>query len=429
MMGRIQTRARVSGAGLVLAVAALSVGFTMPASLTAVAAPPPPDTVVKWNEYAVNALIVTALQPPTVSALHLAMVHGAVYDAVNAIDGGYEPYLVSPKAKKSYSKDAAAATAAFKVLVNIVPTQAAALQPLYDSTLAAIHDGPAKTGGIRVGERAAAAMIKARADDGRYGPPGFPVGTEPGEWRPTPTLFLNDPAAWVADVEPFLLKSTSQFRSKEPAELTSARYTRDFNEVKSIGSAASTTRTSEQTDIAKFWADHGIALWSRMFRQISDTEDLSVVENARLLAMLYLTSADAVINCWNDKGYYGSWRPVTAIREATSDGNPKTAPDTGWLPLIETPPFPEYPAGHGCATSSIVRTLQRFFGTDQMDFGTESAYSKTTRTFTSFSEALEEVIDARVYSGIHFRTADERGAVLGRKVANYARQHFFEPDD
>ena len=269
-------------------------------------------------------------------------------------------------------------------------------------------------------------MIKARTGDGRFGPPGFPVGTERGEWRPTPTLFLNDPSAWVSDVEPFLLKSTSQFRSKEPAELTSARYTRDFNEVKSIGSAASATRTSEQTDIAKFWADHGVALWSRMFRQISDTEDLSVVENARLLAMLYLTSADALINCWNDKGYYGYWRPVTAIREATSDGNPKTAPDTGWLPLIETLPFPEYPSGHGCATSSIVRTLQRFFGTDQMEFDTESAYSKTTRNFTSFSQALEEVIDARVYSGIHFRTADVRGAILGRKVANYVQEHFFD---
>ena len=185
MMGRIQTRARVRGAGLVLAVAALSVGFTMPASLTAVAVPPPPDTVVKWNEYAVNALIVTALQPPTVSALHLAMVHGAVYDAVNAIDGGYEPYLVSPKAKKSYSKDAAAATAAYEVLVNIVPTQQPALKTLYDGSLAGIADGAAKTGGIAVGHAAAAAMIKARTGDGRFGTPGFPVGDDPGEWRPT----------------------------------------------------------------------------------------------------------------------------------------------------------------------------------------------------------------------------------------------------
>ena len=430
MMGRIQPRARVSGAGLVLAVAALSVGFTMPASLTAVAAPPPPDTVVKWNEYAVNALIVTALQPPTVSALHLAMVHGAVYDAVNAINGGYDPYLVSPKAKKSYSKNAAAATAAYEVLVNIVPTQQPALKTLYDGSLAGIPNGAAKTGGIAVGHAAAAAMIKARTGDGRFGTPGFPVGDDPGEWRPTSTVLPNnDPAAWVGKVKPFLLESKSQFRTEGPNKLTSKRYAKDFNEVKTIGSASSATRTADQTDIAKFWADHGTALWSRIFRQLSGAEHLSIVENARFFAMLYLTDADALINCWNDKRHFGFWRPVTAIHEAASDGNPKTAQDAGWAELIPTPPFPEHPSGHGCGSGSIARTMQRFFGTDEMSYSAQSMFSGTTRSFTSFSQAIEEIVDARVYSGIHFRTEDEQGALLGKKVANYAQEHFFEPDD
>ena len=220
-------------------------------------------------------------------------------------------------------------------------------------------------------------------------------------------------------------ESTSQFRSKEPAELTSARYTRDFNEVKSIGSAASATRTSEQTDIAKFWADHGVALWSRMFRQISDTEDLSVVENARLLAMLYLTSADALINCWNDKGYYGYWRPVTAIREATSDGNPKTAPDTGWLPLIETPPFPGTPPATGAPRPRSSAPCSGSSGPTRWS-STPRAPTRRRRGTSRASPRHSRRSSTRGSTpGIHFRTADVRGAILGRKVANYVQEHFF----
>ncbi len=313
--------------------------------------------------------------------------------------------------------------------MNIVPTQQGALQSLYDATLAGISNGAAKTGGIAVGNAAATAMINERMGDGRFGPPGFDVGTKPGEWRPTLPLFLNDPAAWVGDVEPFLIKSPSQFRTEGPNELKSWRYTKDFKEVKAIGSRTSTTRTADQTDIAKFWADHATAMWNRIFLQLSDTEDLSIVENARFFAMLFLTDADAIIGCWDDKQHYGFWRPITAIREANTDGNPKTARDTEWLPLIDTPPFPDHPSGHGCASGSIARTLQAFFGTDQMEFSTNSVVSGTTRKFTTFTQAIEEIVDARVYSGIHFRTADEQGALMGKRVANYAQDHFFERDD
>jgi hypothetical protein len=387
------------------------------------------DAVLAWNGYAATALIATALQPPTVSALHLAMVHGAMYDAVNAIDRGFKPYLVSPHAHRWYSKDAAAATAAFEVLVNIVPTQQASLQALYDQTLTGIPDGAAKEGGISVGHAAAAAMIVARTDDGRFGPPGFPVGTSPGDWRPALPSFLNDPAAWVANVKPFLLNSSSQFRTDGPNELTSTRYTRDFREVKSIGSATSTTRTAEQTDIARFWADHGTALWNRMFRQISASQGLTIAENARLFAMLFLTDADALINCWNDKARHLFWRPITAIREAGSDGNSRTVADPEWLPLISTPAFPEHPSGHGCGTASIVRTLRSFFGTNDVAFSGTSTVSGTTRSFSHFSDALSEVIDARVYSGIHFRTADVAGATIGRRTTRFVQEHFFGPRD
>ncbi len=427
MKGRNLFRHPARRLGVLIATAAVCTGLVVPASLPA-SAVASKNTVVEWNEHATNALIVTGLQPPGVSLLHLAMVHGAMYDAVNAIDGGYEPYLVSPKAKRWYSKRAAAATAAYKVLVSIVPDQKVDLRAHYDATLAGISSGAGKAGGIAVGKAAAAAMIEERSNDGRFGAPGFPVGTDPGEWRPTPTLFLNDPAAWVADVDPFLLKSKSQVRTEGPNELDSTAYAKDFNEVKAIGSASSTTRTAEQTDVALFWADHGAALWSRIFRQLSEGENLSTVENARFFAMLYLTGADAAINCWADKWHHGFWRPVTAIREAASDENPKTAPDEEWLPLMETPPFPEHPSGHGCASGSIAQTLKAFFGTDEMKFSGLSAVSKTTRKFTSFSQAIEEIVDARVYSGIHFRTADVQGALLGKKVANYVQEHFFESE-
>ncbi|MGH2540222.1 MAG: PA-phosphatase, partial [Actinomycetota bacterium] len=215
MKGCIDFRARTRRAGIVLVVATSSVGFSLPASLPA-AAVPNTDAVVEWNEHAVNALVVTGLQSPGVAGLHLAMVHGAVYDAVNAIDGGYEEYLVDPPAKRTYSMDAAAATAAHHVLVHLLPAQKAALDGFLVDTLADIPDGAAENGGVAVGKAAAKAMIEERTEDGRFGAPGFPVGDEPGEWRPTLPLFANDPAGWIRDVDPFLIRRASQFRTEGP---------------------------------------------------------------------------------------------------------------------------------------------------------------------------------------------------------------------
>ena len=386
------------------------------------------DTVSDWNLNATNALIVTAGQPPPVAMLHLGMVHGAVYDAVNAIDGRYAPYLVAPRARSWYSKDAAAATAAYRVLASIVPAQQPTLASLYDATLAGVPAGRAKDGGVAVGEAAAAAMIAARANDGRFGPPGFPVGTAAGQRRPTLPSFVNDPNAWVATVKPFLIEDPSEFRSGGPNTLTGRRYAREFEEVKSLGSATSSARTAEQTDIARFWAEHPPAMWSRIFRQLSAAGELGIDDNARFFAMLYLTSADAVISCWDDKAHWLFWRPITAIREAASDGNPETEPDASWLPLIATPPYPDHPSGHACLSSSVVATLRDFFGNDHAAFSATSAVSGTTRSFTRFSQAIEEIIDARVYSGLHFRTADVDGARIGAEVARWRAAHTFKPE-
>ena len=312
-------RARV--VGFVVAVVALTM-LAAPALAHA-------NAVTQWNQNASNALIDTAGQAPTVAVLHLAMVHGAVYDAVNAIDRGYCPYLVMPRVKRSASTDAAAATAAYRVLVSIVPAQQPALQALYESSLDAIPDGRAKTRGVDVGEAAAAAMIAARTNDGRFGAFRFTVGTLPGEWRPVLPAFASDPAAWVKDVKPFLIRSSSQFRSKGPNALTSHKYAKELAEVQSLGSATSTTRTSDQTLAAQYWAEHPPRTWSRILRTIAAQEGLSNADSARLFAMVYLTAADALITVWDDKEYWSFWRPITAIREADTDGNDATDPDAG----------------------------------------------------------------------------------------------------
>jgi hypothetical protein len=393
----------------------------------AVASPARADTVTEWNLNASSAIFVTAGQPPQLSVPHLAMVHGAVYDAVNAIDGGHEGYLISSRlATPSDSKEAAAATAAYRMLLSIVPGQQTVLDAQYAASLAGIPDGSAKTRGIAVGDAAAAAMIVARTGDGRFGAFRFAVGFGPGMWRPVLPAFINDPNAWLKDVKPFLVESPSQFRSKGPLRLRSRKYAREFAEVKSLGSLTSTTRTAEQTLAARYWAENPPATWSRIFRTLSAQERLSIAENARLFAMLYMTAADALITVWDDKAFRLFWRPITAIREADTDGNPATEADPAWLPLIVNPPYPEHPSAHNALSGSIVATLRKFFGTDKVAW-TDTNNAGLTRSFTRFSHAIKEIVDARVWSGIHFRTADEQGARIGRRVAKWRDKHYFRP--
>jgi hypothetical protein len=408
-------------AGPVCVVAVAVVAVAAPARARA-------DAVTDWNVYAGNALAVIARQPPTPASVHLAMVEGAMYDAVNGIDRSHRAYLVLPAAQPWDSMDAAAATAAYRVLVSIVPTQQSALEPLYEASLAAVPDGPAKEGGIAAGETAAAAMIAARAGDGRFGSFRFTASSAVGAWRPELPLFASDPFAWVAYVKPFLIESPSQFRSDGPNALTSDAYTADFAEVKAVGARNSSTRTADQTEQALYWgSEHGSLLWGRIMRTISANEGLSVPENARLFAMVQLASADANISCWNDKAYWSSWRPITAIRLADTDGNPSTDADPTWDPLLATPPFPEHPSGHACGSGAIVASLQNFFGTDKIAFTAFGAGSGTSRSYARLSETIKEVIDARIYAGIHFRTADVQGSIIGKKVAHWADKHYFQP--
>jgi hypothetical protein len=394
------------------------------------------DAVTDWNS-AANAAIFSTNPTAHAAVLSTAMVQGAVYDAVNAIAGGYQPYLPTPAADPTYSQDAAAATAAFRVVASLVPSQLGTLQTQYQKSLAPIADGPAKAGGIAVGEAAAAAMLAARANDGRNGPFTFVIGTTPGAWRPSPPLFLLDPTPWVGNVKPFLVPNAAMLRTNGPNRLTSRAYARDLNEVESLGSLTSTTRTPDQTMAAIFWQSQPGGLYGGVMRSLSARYGLSTAENARLFAMASLAAADGAIGCWNDKYYWNFWRPIDAIHGADADGNRRTRADPAWkalfdpstptTPPLSTPAFPDHPSGHGCVSSATLNAMRDFFGTDRIAFDiVSSRFPGQPRHFERFSQALQEVLDARMWGGIHFRTADEQGAALGRKVARWEEKHYFQ---
>jgi hypothetical protein len=425
---------------IVLAVSALAIPATASAQSATSA-----DTVREWNLHASNALINAPTAPipgagqtPHVSQLHLGMVQGAVYDAVNSIDGGHQPYLAGlPPASPSASQEAAVATAAHDVLVGIdieppLPQVVRErIDALYADELAGIPDGAAETDGIAAGAAAAAAMLDARADDGRYGDFRF-TSVEPveaGRWQTTPPANLNDPFAWVAKVEPFILKRPSQYRTKGPHRLKSDAYAREYNEVKELGTVGS-PRTAEQEAVAQFYNVSLVELFNRTFRDIAEERGLTLAQEARLFAMLNLATADAVINCWNDKAHWSNWRPITAIRNGDIDGNPGTVRDPEWTPLIATPPYPEHTSGYNCGTSAFMHTAKAFFGGDEMAFSVvriAPGVPDVTRTYERFTDVIDDTIDARVYQGIHFRAADVQGAEIGKDVARRLKKHFFEP--
>jgi PAP2 superfamily len=433
-MQRPRSARWVTACGVALVIAATC--LIPVASVSATAAG---DVVLEWNQNAVAALSNAAsatppgaAQTPPVASIHLAMVQGAVYDAVNSIQRGYKPYLHGlPKAPKTASKRAAAATAAHHVLVGLLPALPAPvitdLNTRYAASLALITDGQSKTDGINAGEAAAAAMLKARAHDGRYGTFTFTSGTHPGEWRPVLPAFVSDPFAWVAKVKPFTLKRRSQFRTDGPLPMTSQRYVSEFNEVKAFGAATGSARNAHQTETALFFSANPLPMQNKTLRDVAHEEDLSAAQAARLFALSSMAAADALINCWDDKAHWNFWRPITAIREAASDGNPSTEPQDDWLPFIATgtPPYPDHPSGYNCFTGAMMSTAASYFKGDDVTIQLTSPITATTRTYDKFTDVLVDTIDARVYLGIHFRTPDIQGARLGKQVANWVADHNF----
>ena len=436
---------RVPIAVVIVLVSALS-GSSIPAH-----GQPAGNAVTEWNLIAANTLV--AMPAPAGGAapalqIHMGMTQGAVYDAVNAIEPKHHrPYLLKRRFSARASKEAAVATAAYSVLTNIVSTVPAsipflnkgdllqALDTAYNASLATIPEGPFKRQGIAAGSAAAEVMIDAREGDGRFGPSQWEPNSAPGHWQPLVDpltgLPLLDPTPWVGGVEPFLIESSSQFRTDGPQALSSAAWADDFNEVKALGSVSSAIRTADQTDIAIFWQSAGgpALLWSAVARNLvaDPTHGVDIGDSARLLAMMNLAGADAAINCWNDKYFWDFWRPWNAISRATEDGNDATEPEPGWTALI-TAPYPEHPSGHLCLDGAHLRVLQNFFGTDEIEFDvTSSRFPGEPRHFDRFSQPLEEIIEARIWAGLHFRTGDVQGEELGRNVAEYMAEHYFQP--
>jgi hypothetical protein len=393
------------------------------------------DTVTEWNQIAAAALQSPGTATPpgagqgAPSTAHLAMVHGAVYDAVNAIDGGHEPYVSAPAALSWYSQEAAVAAAAHYVLVNgglgIPALRMPVIEAAYQSSLAAIPDGPAKAGGIATGEAAAADMLAARAGDGRFGPFRFDESLLPGGWRLVPPATVTDPGAWLKDVTPFVLRDPDLFRGRAPHDLGSRAYAADFNEVKAVGRATDSTRTPDQTAAAQYWGTtNATATMASLIRSVANTQGGSLADHARLFARVYTNAADALIVTWRDKARYSFWRPFHAIREAANDGNDATEADPNWTALIASPPYPEHPSGLATFGSAVVDTMQHFYGRDDATFSGTTP-GGVTRQFTSFSQLREDIVDARVWSGIHFRFADEEAAKIGRRVAHWGNRHAF----
>jgi hypothetical protein len=403
-----------------------AVALVIPATASA-------NEVTKWNEIAVNTV---NAQPPLTSApnaasIFVAMVQGAVYGAVNAVDRHGRPYLVM-RSFPAASADAAAATAAFRVLDTLFPAQHGTLQDAYNNSLAGVPAGKGKDEGIEVGTMAADAML-AEGHDGRT-VIGCTFGSGlPGVWQPLagPMGPLCDPAAWVANAKPFLLTSPSQFRTAGPMPLNSPEYTAELNEVKTVGSIDSLVRTPDQTHAAAFWQTNPTTNYNAIGRRFVDQLSLDVSDSARLFALMDLSAADALINAWNDNYYWNFWRPITAIRATDPTWTPLFDPSLpaaigGVGPALITPPYPDHVSGANSYASSSMNALRLFFGTDEMSFyATSSRFPAEQRPFSRFSDVITEVIGARIWAGIHFRSADTQAAELGANVARYAYTHYF----
>ena len=342
-----------------------------------------------------------------------------------AIEQTHQPYLAAPAAPAGASLDAAVARAARDVLVHYFPAQQSTVDAAFAAALADVPDGAAEDGGVAVGRQAAAAMIAAREGDGRFASvPPPPEGDEPGEWRRTSPAPAVTP--WTAQVRPFLVRSPDQFRAKGPERLTSKQYAAEFNETRLYGAKEGSLRTEAQTEIARFWTENTVGQYNRALRRLVSERGLDTAASARLLAMTSLTAADAMITCWNTKFHYLAWRPLSAIREADTDGNPATTADPAWTPLSTTANHPEYVSGHACLTGAITRSLQEFLGSEAIDLTIDSTVAGTSvHHFATVDELRAEVENARIYGGDHFRTGGADGTRLGDQLANWALNKYF----
>jgi hypothetical protein len=413
----------------VVAVLATSLAGAATGATTATTPPADnPKVISDWNALAVTTLAGDTTKQPIEDFLYLGFVQAAVYDAVVGVEGRYAPYRFRAHAPQGTSAQAAAVAAAHEVLVTYVPSAQASLDAAYAASLAQIPGGRAKTRGIAFGTRAAEHLIRLRANDGRNAPIEFTRPPAPGVWRPTPPGLLPMSAPWLGFVAPLLVRSPTQVGPPRPPALTSARYTRDLNEVKAFGSAASASRTVAQTDTAKFFSGSALVQYNAALANQVSVRHLDIVDAARMFAAVDTSVADALISVWRAKYDYGLWRPITAINLADTDGNPATVADPSWVPLLTTPPYPDYPSGYNVVNATVTHGLEDLFHTRQLRLTLIStAVPGATRFYDSGRVLRRDVVDARVWLGIHFRFADTASRDLGRRLTDWTLDHYFQP--
>ena len=371
--------------------------------------------------------------PPCLAARNMAIVHAAMYDAVNAIDRTHEPYRFHCDAPKEACIEAAAISAAHRVATTLFPSHASRFDSLRTNLLANFPDGSSKENGLYLGRQAADAILTCRKADGSSTVETYIPRDEPGEWRRTPPYFRPPELTHWGKVTPFAMTNATQFRPPPPPALCSRAYAEDVNEVKRLGGANSTERTAEQTRIAQFWSDFSYTMtppghWNVIAQDVAKKKKMSLAENARLFALLNIALADAAIVAWDAKYTYNFWRPVTAVRQADTDANAHTERDSEWKSLLITPAFPEYVSGHSTFSGAAAAVLTEFFGTDAVHFEvTSDSMPGVIRSYDSFAKAAEEIGRSRIYGGIHFRSADVEGRKAGAALGEYVATSFLLP--
>jgi hypothetical protein len=381
--------------------------------------------VIDWNRILLSILRTPGAQPATIHPTRsMAILHAAIFDAVEAIDGSHRPYRIFIPAPREASQTAAAHAAAHAALVGLYPQLAAMLDDDYAGLLASLPDGPAKDEGIRIGEEVAHDLLAIRSDDGADAtPPPFVAGTDPGDYRPTPTGFAAPVFTHWGHVRPFLLERGDQDRPAPPPALTSDEYAAAINEVQSLGSATSTSRTADQTQIGKFWAAPIQNYWNEIAQSVALARHTDLPTTARLFALLDLSFADATIAFYDAKYAYHFWRPITAIRLADGDGNPKTVADPAWTPLANTPADPSYPGAHSVTSAAAAEILRGVFADREHPLRftvTSEVLPGVVRSFGSFDAAVDEAGTSRIFAGVHTRLDDVSGRALGQMVARSA---------
>jgi hypothetical protein len=418
---------------VILAVLISSVGWLGTSKATAgsemaeQAVPMGRDAVITWNMIMLRTVITNGQQSPPASFVYGAYVQAAVYNAAVAIEGGYKAYESNLPRNPSASLESAVATAAHDVLVHYFPLQQAALDADYAASLTVIKDGAAKSAGVQLGAAAADELITLRTGDGLNANIGFTMpAPAPGVWQLP--AGVNPLVPWMSRLRPFMLQSPDQFRPGPPPSLTSNRWAKQYNEVLLYGRAASAVRTSEQTTIARFWSSVPLTQYNLAYQQIASTRQLSALQTARLMVMGNMVGADALIGCFDAKYHYLFWRPAFAIPQGDNDGNPNTSADPSFVPLLSTPAHPEYPSAHGCATSAQAEVFAKFLRTQHIGVTIPSTVAGIfARYYDNTNDLTEEIIDARVWAGIHWRGSDVAGADLGRKVAHWTLKRYFLP--